>query len=403
MSTDQVSKYLSSYAEPEVDLLNSFPDLYFQNVLVIPAYKEPTEFIDPYINGKFSSLLIVLVINQPLSVDDETEQQALFNHLSSNCTTQWQNEHLTLFQMNEPSSAILCISRYQADLRMKENQGVGIARKMAADCALKLTQSMHIGCHWIASTDADAVLPDNYFQLLQQQQKCAALTFNFVHEVNQGPVSQATKIYEQSLHYYQRGLAWAGSPYAFYSLGSCLAINTFDYAKVRGFPKRSGGEDFYLLNKLTKIGVITHCPEISVHIQSRLSERVPFGTGPAVGKILKLDTPHDYQYYHPDVFNELKACLISLMQLSPVAEIEQWQGLFKASHYEWLVEQGLERLFLHQQQQNINQEQLLQHAMNWFDGLMTLRFIHYIRDSEIPNCNLVDAMEKSSFFTTNIP
>lgn len=402
MSTDQVSKYLSSYAEPEVDLLNTFPDLYFQNVLVIPAYLESTDFLDPYINGKFTSLLIVLVINQPLSVDDEAEQQALFNHLTSNCSTQWQNEHLTLFQMNDPSSAILCISRYQADLRMKENQGVGIARKIAADCALKLTQSMHIGSHWIASTDADTTLPDDYFQLIHQQEKCAALTFNFVHEVNQGPVSKATQMYEQSLRYYQKGLAWAGSPYAFYSLGSCLAINTFDYAKVRGFPKRSGGEDFYLLNKLTKIGTIKHCPEISVHIQSRLSERVPFGTGPAVGKILALDTPQSYQYYHPDVFTELKTCLTSLNQLFPVADMMHWQSLFKTSHYEWLMQQGLERLFLHQQQQNINTEQLQQHVINWFDGLMTLRFIHYIRDTEIPNCNLVDAIEKSPFYATKI-
>ncbi len=397
---DQVSKYLSTYAEPEVDLLGSFTDGYFQHVLIIPAYRETTAFIDPYINGKFSSILLILVINQPNDESDCSPQQQLYNHLDTNCPTLWHNQHLTLFECADPSSAILCIRRYEADLRMKPNQGVGIARKVAADCALKLTQTMHVGSHWIASTDADAELPDDYFSQLQQQQRVAALTFNFQHHVTDDAVSQATQLYEQSLHYYQAGLAWAGSTYAFYSLGSCIAINTFDYAKVRGFPKRSGGEDFYLLNKLAKIGTIQHCPEVTVTIRSRCSDRVPFGTGPAVAKILQLESPALYQYYHPEVFRELQICLHGLSRLSIAEQITAWQDCLEPSHFEWLTAQGLERIFLHQQRQNITQEQLQQHITHWFDGLMTLRFIHHMRDTAHSNCYLVDALENSPFYST---
>ena len=39
------------------------------------------------------------------------------------------------------------------------------------------------------------------------------------------------------------GLEFAASPYAWHSLGSCLAVTPEAYAAVRGFPKRAGGEE----------------------------------------------------------------------------------------------------------------------------------------------------------------
>src|SRR5690606_17786041 len=99
------------------------------------------------------------------------------------------------------------------------------------------------------------------------------------------PSWHALVLYEISLRSYEYGLAYAGSPYAFQTLGSTLALNPAAYAKVRGFPKRLAGEDFYILNKLIKIGPIYLRNDRCLQIKDRPSQRVPFGTGTSVFKI----------------------------------------------------------------------------------------------------------------------
>ncbi len=400
MSNDLVTKYLEKYAEDEVELLTTFPEMFYQHVLILPAYQESEQFVDTYLNGQFSSLLTILVINQPERDSNSKPQVNLYQHIINNSQSLWSQDHLSLHQCSDPSSAILCIRRYEKPLRLSNSQGVGQARKIAADCALQLIQMLHIASHWILSTDADSHLPDDTFDRLAQLSICAAVTFNFKHETNKGPVSQATLIYEKSLHYYRAGLEWAGSPYAFYSLGSSLAVNAIDYARVRGFPKRAGGEDFYLLNKLRKIGLIKHCSDIEVQIESRTSDRVPFGTGPAISRILSLDSPHHYRYYNPKVFEALKHCLQVLKSLTPVSAYTNWEDVLEEQHFAWLDAQGLKRIYMHMQQQKLEKTALQQSLMDWFDGLMTLRFINHIRDTEHPDCLLIDAIEQAPFNTT---
>ena len=79
----------------------------------------------------------------------------------------------------------------------------------------------------------------------------------------------ATKRYEQALTYYVEQLQQAGSPYAFHTLGSCIATPLSYYCHARGFPKKSGGEDFYLLNKLAKLGKILTVDSCILQIESR--------------------------------------------------------------------------------------------------------------------------------------
>ena len=112
-------------------------------------------------------------------------------------------------------------------------------------------------------------------------------------------------------------MKYARSPYAFHTIGSTMAVNAFHYAKVRGFPRRQAGEDFYLLNKLAKVGAIRQLSEEteceSIDIAARLSDRVPFGTGAATGKIMELEDPaREYLFYHPAVFGLLRGWLGSL-------------------------------------------------------------------------------------------
>jgi hypothetical protein len=103
-----------------------------------------------------------------------------------------------------------------------------------------------------------------------------------------------------------------GSPYAFTAIGSALAVTGKGYRKVGGFPHRASGEDFYLLQKIAKAGrVLTHLPA-RVYPATRLSSRVPYGTGPALSHPLH-ELQRRYPIIHPSHFDQVAG----LYQLFP--------------------------------------------------------------------------------------
>ena len=88
------------------------------------------------------------------------------------------------------------------------------------------------------------------------------------------------------MQFYVQALAVNGSAYAYPTLGSTISVHAQSYARVRGYPKRNAGEDFYLLNKLNKLHPVQVLQQPVIEVQARLSSRVTFGTGPALQKIV---------------------------------------------------------------------------------------------------------------------
>ena len=67
------------------------------------------------------------------------------------------------------------------------------------------------------------------------------------------------------------------------------------------------GEDFYLLQQLSKTGCkISMIEKAFVYPSDRHSERVPFGTGKAVGDIIENG---NWQTYHPNCYRDLALML----------------------------------------------------------------------------------------------
>ena len=122
------------------------------------------------------------------------------------------------------------------------------------------------------AVDADARLPSDYFSRLPRQ-RVAAVSWPYCHGPGDTPAeTDACERYELHLHHYVLGLAWAGSPYAFHTLGSCISVHVEHYAQVGGVPRRNGAEDFYLLNKLAKTGAVRQAVE-DEHQRRRQSVR----------------------------------------------------------------------------------------------------------------------------------
>ncbi|QDP01601.1 hypothetical protein [Thalassotalea sp. PS06] len=399
-------KYLDNFAEVEVTSLKSFPThLQFSHVVVLPAYKERADFFHRFcaLAEQTSSSLLISIINQPDTDTKIKPQQALFSELESAAEMLWQCDNLTLFML-DAGGYVLVVDRFTTPIPAK--QGVGLARKIGADLACQLMAAGQIKSPWICSTDADAHLPDNYFSALPQSRKgISALVFDFYHQSAESDANvaedAASRLYEKSMRYYVAGLTYAGSPYNFFTIGSILAFSGDDYVKARGFPKRSAGEDFYLLNKLAKLGKIKNEQSVQIKIDARVSDRVPFGTGPAVQKIIELSAQkQDYQYYRPQVFVELKQVLEALAGsegdlTALTVAIENLSTECRSA----LNDIGFISFIEKQQLQSVSMEQSRKQLLVWFDAFKTLKFIHAVRDHGLTDIPLQQALDNPYFQT----
>ncbi len=406
---------MSRYAEPEASkveaLLPALPR-HYKNIVVIPAFDESCQFIERLSqHPNISSALAIIVINQPEDTNVNSNNDLLFKHLV-NGTTQKFNHHNLFFIRTDNFDAVV-IDRFSSGQQIPIKQGVGLARKIGSDVACKIINDGNLNIPWIYSADADAHLPENYFSLKKtpstapnlpaKKQEYSACVFDFTHSKNNSRESIATQLYEQGLKYYRSGLLWAGSPYAFYTLGSTLAFTPEAYCKVRGFPKKPGAEDFYLLNKLAKVGAVYYEPEIIVLLDSRISERIPFGTGPAVKKIITLAENNEaYHYYAPQIFGALKTWLTwvtgdlakFLRQNNDLNAI--WRPIAQTSLSPEIIAAidsiQFNNFISHAVVQCKTPKMFLSHFHEWFDGFKTLKFIHFLQNNYFPPQNITQCL-----------
>ena len=388
-----IRRYVEQYGEKEALEITPFiQEKNYQHCLVIPTYNENGNFIQRIQHSELSqhTLLLIVVINQPDDDDNTHHNQQLWDELSATHGTINSSSTHHYLNLNNSLTDILLIDRFNHKIPCK--QGVGLARKIGADIACQLIVNHQLDNGWIHHSDADTHLPKHYFFALHQQpmQSASAAVYPYKHiYANEQTHYEATQYYEQALAYYVAGLTLAGSPYAYHTLGSCIASNAFFYAQARGFPKKAGGEDFYLLNKLAKLGKIVTLDNIELQIDARLSDRVPFGTGPAVEKIMAMASPDtEYMYYHPHCFNELSNLLTHFKRLfsykttdeaTPMmSHYQAWMRLLSPALQDTLPLLGIEQLFTHITKQIKNNEQCLRHCHEWLDAFKTLKLIHLL-------------------------
>ena len=157
---------------------------------------------------------------------------------------------------------------------------------------------------------------------------------------------------------------------------------------MRGFPRRSGGEDFYLLNKVAKLGPVATDVTPTIELEGRVSDRVPFGTGPAVAKLVASAEPAASPlFYHPHSFHALKTLHDNLEVLY------QDQTLIDGAPNEphaitVLKRLGIEKALAHCNRHGRDFEGWRRHFHQWFDGFRTLKFIHGLRAAGLADMDL---------------
>jgi hypothetical protein len=170
------SKYFARYAEPEA-LLATGVSASYGAALVVPLCRESSEFLANYdaaLRASPGRVLLVCVVNAAEDASAETHavNRALLADFSRNfpervglrapgvSTQAWlgRAEHFDL----------LCLDRASPRARLPPGEGVGLARKLGADLAVRLWSRGQIACAQIGCSDADATLPRDYFARLER-------------------------------------------------------------------------------------------------------------------------------------------------------------------------------------------------------------------------------------------
>ncbi len=400
--TAATQRYLKHYLEK--DLPKAPRASQWSHCIIIPVYQESAHVLQHWLEQQFDgvNLLVIFVINRPVgSASDANHafRAATRAHESLSCS-----EHIRLLHHAEKNDVLII----DLDLRqgsLAASEGVGLARKIGCDLAFAWQSTGHISDTVLCSTDADATLPTDYFSRIPATADTVAIfTFPFIHvSQSNSDVHVATLWYEMWLHHYVLGLEYARSPYTYHSLGSCLAISSECYAQVGGFPKRAGGEDFYLLNKANKTNKVIRLGGKPVQLEARLSDRVPFGTGPGVQKILQSREANEaVTFYHPLCFAALRSWLAIIPKLyaqNDTANIEillEKQNLSKAlaiASIQALKDLGVDKAFDHCRAQGKTPQQFTRQFHQWFDGFRTLKFIHALRANGCPELAFEDMLD----------
>ncbi|MDL2223315.1 hypothetical protein LJB98_04360 [Bacteroidales bacterium OttesenSCG-928-M11] len=175
--------------------------------------------------------------------------------------------------------------------------GAGLPRKIGMDEAISHFKGENIDNGIIVSLDADTYVDENYLVEIYKafrKQKLLSATIRFHHPIEylseSDPIRKATILYEEYLHYYREALEFTGYPYAYFTIGSAFAVTAKAYKQVGGMGKQQAGEDFYFLQKVFPLGKTKFIDTTCVYPQARTSDRVPFGTGPAIAKMIEEET-----------------------------------------------------------------------------------------------------------------
>ena len=166
------------------------------------------------------------------------------------------------------------------------------------------------------------------------------------------------------------------------------------------------GEDFYLLDKLGKLGKLRRLAGEPVAIASRRSTRVPFGTGPRVEQLLSQPSA---LVASPEAFSCLKHVLRGLDRgaagAAPSALLEELRDL--PASLEPCALSATEELGLlgaiDEARDQVGQGNLRRRLHTWFDALRTLQFLHLLRDRGVTELELMDALARAPFCPSGEP
>lgn len=254
------------------------------------------------------------------------------------------NRLLCDFLNNYPFPNKVIIDRSSSGKGWKgKNFGVGMARKVLFEKIMENADSDDI----IISLDADTCIPKGYLQSIgdnfEAHPDFPVISVPYYHPLNGDEKSDRALLhYEIYLRNWHINLSLINSPYTFTALGSAIAMKVWALKKIGGITPLKSGEDFYMLQKFRKMTPLNLWNEEPVYPAGRVSDRVFFGTGPAIAKGVEGDRKSypifHHTLFHPiaetyhlidDLFsNDIESSFLSFLQ-EQFKQTELWEPLRK--------------------------------------------------------------------------
>ena len=280
--------------------------------------------------------------------------------------------------------------------------GVGFARKIGMDEAIRLFFLSKNMTGIIISLDADCLVENNYLQIIyskfHENKKINTAVIYFEHilpENDNMQLYEAGILYELYLRYYVEALRYARYPYPYFTIGSTFAIRADAYVKIGGMNKNQAGEDFYFLQKAFLLDGIVEINDTTVYPEIRQSDRVIFGTGPAIQKMLKKEEI-SWKTFSLEAFDNLKIFFDSINTLYKINEegLKDWFYKLPQSMQAFLSKNmDYENKICEINANTSSQINFRKRFFSWFNAFQIIKFLHHIHptDDDLNDIEMVAA------------
>jgi glycosyltransferase involved in cell wall biosynthesis len=347
-------------------------------VVVIPCFNEP---------GLIASLEslrrcqrpacaveVIVVINAPA---DASKDVRLQNQASLASGREWAARW---------SDSSLGIHVLDSTALPPKHAGVGLARKIGMDEALRRLDDAGRPDGVIAGYDADCSCAENFLVAIERQFRekrcCPGCSIHFEHRAEgtwPAGVREGIAAYELHLRYYIEGLRHSGLPHAHHTIGSCMAVRAAAYRGQGGMNKRKAGEDFYFLHKIISLGGFADLTTTTVYPSPRPSDRVPFGTGRAVSDFLDRKEQPTYPL---GAFLDLGKLFEATRRLYRPGErwTEECTRDLPDAVRGFLASQGFTEVMKEIHENTADEAAFRKRFFRWLDGFRAMKFLHYARD-----------------------
>lgn len=384
VSLKRLEQYLSKFAERGC-LITQAPNSSTSLYVVIPVFKEKQllNVLRSLVQCELpaNAFEVILVFNSSAKHEVGIE----LNWKARQEVEEWKNTEVPPFQ-------VYCIEENALD---PKEAGVGLARKIGMDEALRRAVASSNPNAVIACLDADCTVSENYLTAIESyfakhlEMEAACLQFEHPLEGKQyaDEIYEAILLYELHLRYFKWAMQFIGLPYAYYTVGSSMAVRILAYAKEGGMNKRKAGEDFYFLQKYLINRSIGEIKEATVYPSPRTSDRVPFGTGRSI--LDHQENRKDLQYtYSVQSFRLVKKIWESIQKSYP-----QLPQVGKEME-EFLGEGKWQQKWREINSQSKDWMAFEKRFFQWFTPFRLLKFIHFLRDQYYPNELLAEAVNE---------
>lgn len=395
--------YLNKYGfcPPQI---STPPNQDVEIIVVIPCFNEPDliSSLEALKNCDQTNCMVevITVINAGALYNDSVKQQNLNTlAIAENWAKENNTEQLTFhFILNNELP--------------KKHAGVGLARKIGMDEAVARFDNLAVD-GTIVCFDADSNCDPNYLVEIEKHfkthPKTPGCSIHYEHPIEGTEFEQniydGIINYELFLRYYNQALLYCGFPFAYQTVGSSMAVRSSVYQKQGGMNKRKAGEDFYFIHKIISLGRFTNLTTTKVIPSPRISDRVPFGTGKAIGDWID-SKANNYSTYDFRIWGILKSFVKTIpdLQTKKLENLEFYSIKEHQPLINFLTENDFETGLIDIRKNSTDLASFLKRFFVWFNAFRVLKAVHYLRDHQYSNKPILNEaieMAKSNNFYSN--